>query len=80
MKIRNLIRSVLTEEVKAKPVVKKGEKVKVYNYYNQKWQMVTAATNSEYNDDFEDYEFLDTKGACITWESDSWVIDPSYQT
>lgn len=82
LKLENLIRRLIKEEeakVSATPVVKKGQRVKVLSYYDNKWKEVTAAENSEYSEEYEDYEFLDTNGACITWDHNSWVIDPAYQ-
>lgn len=68
-KLREIIRKVINEEtgkVTAKPIVKKGEQVKVFNIYKNRKELIQAATNSESNEPGE-YFFTSRNGTIVTW-------------
>lgn len=80
-----MIKRALKEEsgkVTAKPVVRKGDDVKVFNIYKNRKELVYAATDSK-KDVHGQYSFTTRNGTIVTWASDpskpGWVIDPADQ-
>ena len=80
--LKEMVVRIIKEEtgkVTAKPVVKKGDKVRVFDLESRDNYMVTASTNSEWTSG--SYTFFAGKNLVISWDPklNQWEMDPDFQ-